>query len=123
MRLVGYFCGWGEERDYYSDGKQFFSENGDLLSENQLKDWALWLNSPWSFVNANYVIGYNCKDRYSRVGEGEPTWKCEYTVVGYDGITSSVIGYSFESEEDALIKCKQLFSLLQKEYNPDGDAA
>lgn len=124
MRKVGTFDLTIEEPiDFYSeDNKVFYSdESGKEYSEDkELEAWAFILNSPWSQVNENYVIKVNCKDGYTAVPETEPTWKCTYTVVGYEGIWAEVIGYG-NTEEEALKACKDLFKYIQETYNEENE--
>lgn len=122
MRKVGTFdLGFETETYFYSeDNKVFYSdEKGETASENkELEAWALISNSPWSQVNENYVIKVNCKDGYTAIPETEPTWKCTYTVVGYEGMWAEVTGYG-NTEEEALKSCKELFKYIQETYNKD----
>lgn len=51
----------------------------------------------------------------------DPIWKCVYEIIGYDGITSTVIGYG-QTEEEALIRRKELFAYLQSNYKKENEA-
>lgn len=103
---------------YYTDDfENFFYEDDKEVSEEDLKEWAVTLNSPWTDDCVCYQI-----TRYTPKSESEPLlWKCEYSVVGYDGITATVIGYGY-TESFALGGCLKLFSHLQEKYNPEDDS-
>lgn len=120
VRFVGtfHFLGVDECKYYSSDNITFYDESGNVLEKDEMEEWTVWVNSPWSMVHEGYDIRLNCKDAYSGIAEGDPEWKCIYSIIGYDGITASVIGYG-NTVEEALHDCKELFSYLQKTYNPD----
>ena len=83
-----------EEEIYYTDDFiTFYDENDEVLSEENLKYWSEWINSPWSQDHEKYEIRLNCKDAYTPMDESKPRWVCEYYIIGYDGITASVFGY------------------------------
>lgn len=110
------------------DYKEFFILNKGneqlevaLMSEKQMKQWALLLNSPWSQTCFSYEIELNCENSYTEIDEDDPKWRCIYSTVGYAGIEASCIGYG-DTEEEALKNCKMFLERLQKEYNADGDA-
>ena len=52
--------------------------------------------------------------------ENEPIWRCEYSIVGYDCISASVLGYGY-TEVEALKDCKLHFRMLQNKYNPEDE--
>ena len=123
---AGNFCFDAENNyDYYTDDFETFyelCENDDIeLSEEDLENWAVWLNSPWSQDHEKYIIELNCKDAYTPMDKNEPKWKCEYFIVGYDGISAAVFGYG-NTETEALAECKKHFQMLQNKYNPKGDS-
>ena len=122
-RFVGifHFLDSDLQKYYSSDNISFYDESGKLLTDKDLEDWAVWVNSPWSMVHEGYEIKLNCKDAYSGIVDGEPDWKCEYSFIGYDGIEASTIGYG-DTPEQALESCKNLFDYLQKTYNPEGES-
>lgn len=64
---------------------------------------------------------YHSKDSYTAMKPSDPIWKCVYEIIGYDGITSTVIGYG-QTEEEALIRCKELFAYLQSNYKKENEA-
>lgn len=125
-QLVGYIdmrTGVHPKDLYYSgDGVEFFPDIDDnvKLTKETLEDWAICINSPWSQADEHYEISVNCKDAYTEFAKDSPVWKCEYIVVGYDCITSCVIGYG-QTEEEALNDCKRLFCHLQEAYNPQNN--
>lgn len=106
--------------DYYTtDFKTFYEEkHGNELTNDDLIDWAVWLNSPWSQAHEQYTISLNCKSAYIEMDETIPMWKCEYSIVGCDGIIASVFGYG-NTEIESLESCKEHFNMLQKKYNQD----
>lgn len=113
------FC---EEADYYTDDFiEFYKENGEELSDGDLKDWAIWLNSPWSQAHESYKISCNCKDAYTQIGDDEPAWRCEYSILGYEGLSASVLGYGF-TELEALKECMKHFKELQEKYNVENES-
>ena len=121
-----YKAGWlwlnkENEFNYYTDDfETFYKDNDEELSEKDLEEWAVCVNSPWSQAHGTYEITLNCKDAYTKMDENEPTWKCEYYVTGYDGISASVFGYGY-IEVEALKDCKLHFRMLQNKYNPEDE--
>lgn len=108
-----------EEEIYYTDDFiTFYDENDEVLSEENLKYWSEWINSPWSQDHEKYEIRINCKDAYTPMDESKLGWVCEYYIIGYDGITASVFGYG-NTEIEALKSCKEHFGWLQAKYNGD----
>lgn len=109
-----------ETENYYTDDfKKFYKENGEELSNEELKYWAVWVNSPWSQAHEHYQISPNCKDAYTQMDKNNPAWRCEYYIVGYDGISASIFGYGDETEIQSLKDCINNFQFLQYQYNPD----
>ncbi len=111
-----------EEIIYYTDDFiSFYKENDEELTKEDMKEWAFWINSPWSQVHEKYEIRCNCKDAYTPMKENEPVWKCEYSIVGYEGISVSIIGYG-NTEFKALENCKDHFKMLQEKYNTENES-
>jgi hypothetical protein len=107
---------------YYTDDfESFYKESDEALSNEDLVEWAVCINSPWSQADEKYVIELNCKNAYTPMDENEPIWRCEYYVVGYDCITTSVFGYG-NTEAEALEACRKHFQLLQCKYNPEDES-
>lgn len=116
---VGYFYYEETEKDYYTDDfVHFFKSDNTELDKKDLEQWIIWSNSPWSQVHKDYIISVNCKDEYTKINPNEPIWKCTYEVIGYDGITTGIIGYG-NTKIEALNDCDYLFKSLQEKYNPD----
>lgn len=113
---AGSFCFYEEHVYYTDDFINFYKENDEKLSKDDLEEWAVWINSPWSKVHEKYEIKCNCKDAYTQADENEPIWKCEYSIIGYEGISASVIGYG-NTEVEALKSCIEHFRMLQEKYN------
>lgn len=112
----------GKKIEYFLDEfESFCKENGEELFKDDLKNWAVWLNSPWSQAHEHYEISVNCKDAYTEMDENDPTWKCEYSIVGYELFSASVIGYG-NTEIEALEDCIGHFKYLQEKYNPEGES-
>ena len=108
--------------EYYTDNFQtFYEENDKELTDGDLEEWAVWLNSPWSQADEKYVITVNCKDAYTQMDESEYLWKCEYSIVGYECISASVFGYG-NTEFEALKDCKNHFQMLQDKYNKENES-
>ena len=113
---------FNEEENYYTDDfVTFCKENDEILNEDELEQWAVWINSPWSQAHERYEIKYNCKNAYTQMDDNEPVWKCEYFIVGYDGVSASVTGYG-DTPEEALRKCNELFQMLQDKYNVEDES-
>ncbi|MDD4089927.1 MAG: hypothetical protein PHP29_09585 [Tissierellia bacterium] len=109
---------------YVTEEETLFNINGNngfTNTEEELKDLAVCINSPWSQTDEKYTITYNCKDSYTEKNPNEPNWKCEYEVIGYDMITTVIYGYG-DTPQESLQNCIDLFNRLQKEYNKDNDA-
>ena len=60
MEEVGYltFIDSDEELTIYSDDFiNFYDRNGKILNEEEeLKNWSIWLNSPWYYDYFKYMI-------------------------------------------------------------------
>jgi hypothetical protein len=98
---------------------KYYLVNGAFTnSSEELKDLALWINSPWSYEEEKYTI--TCKELDFVEGEDRynAQWECEYEVIGYDAITAVIYGYG-GSPSEAFMSCTDLFERLQQEYNPD----
>lgn len=97
-------------------------ENNNFLNtEEDLKNFTVCINSPWGQTDETYIIKYNCKDSYTEKDPNEPDWKCEYTVVGYEMITSILYGYG-NTPQKALQHCIDIFQRLQREFNKENDS-
>lgn len=106
---------------YYTDDfVNFYKENDEELTKEDMEEWAIWINSPWSQAHEKYEIKCNCKDSYTKMDENAPVWQCEYSIAGYDGIFASVIGYG-NSEIESLENCKSNFQMLQEYYNTENE--
>lgn len=107
-----------------NDNREFIctdkEKNQFQMQIKDLEDWALLLNSPWSQSTFGYKIELNCKDGYTEMQQSDPRWRCIYYTIGYQGITTTCIGYG-DTEENALKECRNLFNYLQKEYNKDDE--
>lgn len=122
LRQAGSYQAFGDECEeyYFYDGEKYRDKLGNELSDEVLKEWALWLNSPWSYAHFGYDVRWNCKDSYSEP-EKDAKWQCTLTVVGYDGATATLTAYD-DSEIEALLKCKKQFNNLQQTYNPKDES-
>lgn len=118
---AGSFC-FDKKNVYYTDDfVSFYNENDEELTKEDMEEWSVWINSPWSQAHEKYEIKCNCKDAYTQMNENDPVWKCEYSIVGYDGISASVIGYG-NTEIESLENCKEHFQMLQKIYNTGNES-
>lgn len=54
---------------------------------------------------------YHSKDSYTAMKPSDPIWKCVYEIIGYG-----------QTEEEALIRCKELFAYLQSNYKKENEA-
>lgn len=107
---------------YYTDDFEVFhNERNKELTNEDLEEWAIWLNSPWSQMSESYTIAYNCDSAYTRVDSNKPLWKCEYAIVGYERISATVMGYG-DTESAALEDCKKHFQMLQDKYNTKNES-
>lgn len=122
LKKIGTF-NYIESFEYFgNDDLSIIKDNNNkVLTNEDLNDWAVWINSPWSQNNEKYTIKCNCEDSYTKMEKDKPIWRCEYLIIGFEAITSSVIGYGF-SEEEALKNCKDLFKYLQKNYNKKNES-
>lgn len=117
---AGSFC-FHEKDTYYTDNfVSFYNEKDEELTKDDIEMWAIWINSPWSQVHEKYELKCNCKDAYTQMDKNEPYWKCEYSIVAYDGISASVIGYG-NTEIESLESCKSHFQMLQEKYNKENE--
>lgn len=118
--LVGEVNVWGVIDNYFTkDNKNFFFDDKGQkpLNKEDLENWALVLNSPWSGNNLKYETKMN--PNYEIDGE-DKTWKTTYSIVGYDSIRAEVIGYG-KDEKESLENCINLFKYLQETYNKDDE--
>lgn len=118
--FVGYLKElYSEEKElYYSDNfKNFYydKEKTKPLNKNDLERWAICLNSPWSYMTETYEISFNCNDSLIPKN-GDERYKCEYIVIGYEGVESCVVGYG-ATEVNALNNCLNKYKYIQNEYN------
>ena len=112
----------GELNKYYTDDfKTFYNENDEDLTFDDLEEWAVWINSPWSQDLEKYTIECNCKDGYTEMDKSDFIWRCKYYIIGYEASYASVVGYG-NTEVEALEKCKELFKFLQDNYNRDDES-
>lgn len=124
MDLVGRldFDVVGKQEYYYSNDNIHFYKDMDgnvPLSKEELENWAVWINSEWSQDDLSYKTKLNCKDGYTEMNVPEnKTWKTAYSIVGYEGVYSDIIGYGSD-EIESLMNCMKLFDYLQKEYNQE----
>ena len=102
---------------FTNDFKSFVNADNEEVNKEDLQEWAEWLNSPWTYSTKSYTIMHNCNHGVTRPDEEYP-WLCEYTAVGYEGVTTSIFGYG-DSEITALENCIKNFELIQAKYNPD----
>lgn len=116
---VGYFYDYGEIKEkYYSDNFiDFYKDENkkEKLNNKELENWAVWLNSPWSYTTESYTISFNCEE-FQSPPKNDKRYKCEYWVIGYDGIESLLIGYG-RTEICALNDCLKKMKYLQDKYN------
>lgn len=124
MRKVGYWGYNNKDSNYYiketDENKVFYldEECTEVADSDDLNNWAVVINSPWSQKHLSYKIELNCESAYEEMDENEPKWRCIYSITGYDMIEAEVIGYG-NTEEEALKDCKELFEYIQKTFNPD----
>ena len=116
MRLVGTFnFDMNTALNYYSeDNKNFFLDEGkkNKMGSDDLNEWAVWINSPRSEMYEKYII----KRKFMQKSGDEPEWNCHYSILGFNEVMASVIGYG-ETAEKALKDCKKLFDYLQEQFN------
>lgn len=118
---IGYFEGGSTYLEIYSsDNKTFIRRNGTNIDEETLKEWALWLNSPWSFKDESFKIDYNT-DGFKPLPPGGPNFVCTRTVVGFEFTSAECIGYG-NTEEEALKNCKELNKFVQETYNKENNS-
>lgn len=123
FRLAGSLLDLGDtdEHDFFFKDGVYYNTNHERISGDDLGRWALWLNSPWSYDHAKFLVEANCKDAYSGIEKGEPIWRCIYTCVGYDAATATLVGYG-NTPDAALLNCTSELKSIQEKYNPDDDA-
>lgn len=125
--LIGRFFDTIEWTNYYIENNNdniFFkaSDENDtntlindilsLVSEDELYNYSLCLNSPWSITNMIFKIIYdntlNC-------------WKCTYSVLGCEGVYTEIYGYGI-TPDNAFNDCNERYSLFQAKYNPNDES-
>ena len=118
---AGFFWIDGQMYIYYTEDFVHFYNKDDLkLSQEDLEEWAYWLDEPWSQELERYNIKVNCKDGYTAIDKDDPIWVCEYSIIGYEGAEAAVCGYG-NTEIEALEHCKANFQMLQDKYNIEED--
>lgn len=110
-----------DDNIYTDDFLIFYDKDDNELTEESMKDWALWLNSPWSQAHEKYTVEVNCKNAYTKMPEGEYKYRCIYIVVGYDGITATLWTYG-DTPIESLQKNIGRFESLQYKYNPENES-
>jgi len=106
---------------FRNDVSEYNYENDKFTNtEEELKDFAVGLNSPWGQADETYTIKYNCKDDWTEKDKSKPDWKCEYEVIGADMFTSVLYGFG-DTPNDALQNCIDIFNKLQSIYNKEND--
>jgi hypothetical protein len=109
-----------EKENYYTDDfKTFYNENDEKISEEDMQQWALFINSPWSQKDEMYKISVNCENAYIEIKDY--IWKCEYIVTSVDFSKISILGYG-NTEVEALNKCIENLAYLQNTYNIENDS-
>lgn len=88
---------------------------------DDIKNLAVWLNSPWSLDHEGYEIKLNCKDAYTEMDSNEPKYRCLYHITGFDGAYASILGYG-DNPYQALEDCDKIMDILQKKYNPENES-
>lgn len=110
---------------YYTyDFIKFYNEDKTEMTEDDLRRYAICLNSPWSVTNEKYSISCNImpsKKKEDKENEPELYWTCEYSIIGYDGLLATIMGYG-GTDTEAFQKCKEHFEYLQKRYNPENES-
>lgn len=74
------------------------------------------INSPWSYEYESYTV-YRLLTPNGKLDENYE-WVCEYNVVGYDEVASTLYGYG-HTKEEAIDRIDKLFDYLQNKYNPE----
>lgn len=83
-----------------------------LVSEDELYNYSLCLNSPWSITNMIFKIIYD--NTFN-------SWKCTYSVLGCEGVYTEIYGYGI-TPDDAFNDCNERYSLFQTKYNPNDES-
>lgn len=118
----GFYFNKENNFEYYTDDfETFYKENDEELTSEDLEEWAVTINSPWSQADEKYEITVNCKNAYTPMDESEPIWRCKYYTIGYECISAYVFGYG-NTEVEALEDCKNHFNMLQNKYNPEDES-
>lgn len=117
--LAGSFDYMKKENYYTDDFKNFYYENEEKLSEEDMQQWALFINSPWSQADEEYKISVNCKNAYTEIENY--IWKCEYIITTVDNAKINIYGYG-NTELEALTKCIEHLTYLQNTYNIENDS-
>ena len=89
----------------------------DLSFNETMENWAVILNSPWAEHDIEYNITKNAYFKTEFVGC--PEYICEYSIIAYEHMFASIIGYG-DTPEEALTDCKTSFDYVQGLYNPNG---
>lgn len=116
MYVGSYWCGAEETPYYTNDWKEIYHSNGEIVSDEELHEQTVWLNSPWSKSCITYDIRRVLDDEREKTNS--PEWKCECEVIGYDFITTSLVGYG-DTPSGALESTAELFAWLQETYNKE----
>lgn len=110
----------GEKMDFTNGILGSYREDKDceniIISESsskeELRDFAIYLNSPWNDSCRSWSI------TQSEISKKE-SYICKYTVVGERYSEAKIYGYG-DTPTIALQNCIENFEELQYEHNPDG---
>ena len=114
MKLVGILLFGDSQINYYSENHHtFFTDDRrrNLMSEEYLRELALWVNSPQNQESQHYTIDSKEKGQ----------WVCKYSVESIGSVKTMIYGYG-ASETDALIHCRSTLAYLQERYNVENAA-
>lgn len=111
-----------DREEFYMDSRRDVrTKEGDLSEKENVAEWAIFLNSPWSVDSEYYRIIRNHRADSETVDSSIPEWVCKNIVIAYDCITAVVYGYG-KSKREALEDCERNFNWVQMMFNPEKDS-
>ena len=114
MMIAGMYDVEDEVYYYTNNFVDFYDKNKNKIPEEELKEWAMFLNSPWREKGEKYVTR-----RTNIIWGEEHLWETCYRVMSRDFGCSSILGYG-DTPRESFENCVSNFAKVQEKYNPEG---
>ena len=114
MKIAGMYDTEDEVYCYTDNFVDFYDKNKNKIPEEKLKEWAMYMNSPWRETGEKYATR-----RTNILFNEEYSWETYYRVMSRDLGCSSIYGYG-DTPEESFENCISNFTKVQERYNPEG---